>query len=167
MQFFHYIYFFNAFIFGCAGSLKPRTGLLQLRQVGNTLHCRAGIVTVAASLAGEPRLEALGLQYLQHVDFVVVAHRRSCSEACGILPDQGLNPCPLHWQADSHPPDHQGRPRNQGRHTPTPVCLRVICGGFHTLKGGAGRFRRKPEGSQSQALVLWTFTDEDCRLFND
>ena len=32
---------------------------------------------------------------------VVVAHRLSCSAACGIFPDQGLNPCPLHWQADS------------------------------------------------------------------
>ena len=25
----------------------------------------------------------------------------SCSEACGIFLDQGSNPCPLHWQADS------------------------------------------------------------------
>ena len=26
----------------------------------------------------------------------VVAHRPSCSAACGIPPDQGSNPCPLH-----------------------------------------------------------------------
>ena len=32
---------------------------------------------------------------------VVVAHGLSCSAACGIFPDQGTNPCPLHWQADS------------------------------------------------------------------
>ena len=32
---------------------------------------------------------------------VVVAHGLSCSAACGIFPDQDLNPCPLHWQADS------------------------------------------------------------------
>ena len=32
---------------------------------------------------------------------VVVAHGLSCSAACGIFPDQGLNPCPLHWHADS------------------------------------------------------------------
>ena len=25
----------------------------------------------------------------------------SCPMACGILPEQGSNPCPLHWQADS------------------------------------------------------------------
>ena len=28
-------------------------------------------------------------------------HGLSCSVACGIFPDQGSNPCPLHWQADS------------------------------------------------------------------
>ena len=28
---------------------------------------------------------------------VVVAHGLSCSTACGIFPDQGLNPGPLHW----------------------------------------------------------------------
>ena len=32
---------------------------------------------------------------------VFVAHGPSCSAACGIFPDQGSNPCPLHWQADS------------------------------------------------------------------
>ena len=32
---------------------------------------------------------------------VVVAHGLSCSAACGIFPDQGSNPCPLPWQADS------------------------------------------------------------------
>ena len=41
---------------------------------------------------------------------VVVAHRPSCSTACGIFPDQGSNPCPLHWQADSQPLRHQGSP---------------------------------------------------------
>ena len=41
---------------------------------------------------------------------VVVAHGPSCSAACGILPDQGSNPCPLHWQADPQPLSHQGSP---------------------------------------------------------
>ena len=39
---------------------------------------------------------------------VVVAHGLRCSAACGIFPDQGSNPCPLHWQADSQPLHHQG-----------------------------------------------------------
>ena len=39
---------------------------------------------------------------------VVVAHEFSCSLTCGIFLDQGLNPCPLHWQVDSYPLRHQG-----------------------------------------------------------
>ena len=42
---------------------------------------------------------------------VVVAHGPSCSVACGIFPDQGSNPCSLHYQADSQPLHHQGSPR--------------------------------------------------------
>ena len=34
----------------------------------------------------------------------------SCSEACGIFPNQGSNPCLLHWPADSLPLAHQGSP---------------------------------------------------------
>ena len=37
---------------------------------------------------------------------VVVAHGLSRSAACGIFPDQGSNPCALHWQADSQPLRH-------------------------------------------------------------
>ena len=44
---------------------------------------------------------------------VVVVHGPSCSAACGIFPDQGSNPCPLHRQADSQPLRHQGSPRFQ------------------------------------------------------
>ena len=46
----------------------------------------------------------------RHAGSVVVAHGSGCSAACGIFPDQGLNPCPLHWQADSQPLRHQGSP---------------------------------------------------------
>ena len=41
---------------------------------------------------------------------LVVAHGPSCSAACGIFPDQGLNPCSLHWQADSQPLAPPGKP---------------------------------------------------------
>ena len=46
-----------------------------------------------ASGAVAPRLKSIGL--------VVVVHGLSCSQAWGILPDQGWNPRPLHWQLDS------------------------------------------------------------------
>ena len=42
-----------------------------------------------------------GAWALGHVISVVVVHGLSCSLACGIFPDQGANPCALHWQADS------------------------------------------------------------------
>ena len=40
----------------------------------------------------------------------VVADGPSRSAACGIFPEQGSNPCPLHWQADPQPLRHQGSP---------------------------------------------------------
>ena len=40
----------------------------------------------------------------------IVAHGPSRSMARGILPDQGSNPRPLHWQANSQPLRHQGSP---------------------------------------------------------
>ena len=42
----------------------------------------------------------------------IVAHGPSRSAACGIFPDQGSNPRPPHWQADSQPLRHQGSPPN-------------------------------------------------------
>ena len=77
---------------------------------------------VVASLVAEHGLQVHGLQQLQHAGSVVVAcglqsagsvvvaHRFSFSVACGIFPDQGSNPCPLHWQADSYPLRRQGSP---------------------------------------------------------
>ena len=46
----------------------------------------------------------------RHACSAAVAHGPNCSAACGILPDQGSNPRPLHRQADSQPLRHQGSP---------------------------------------------------------
>ena len=43
---------------------------------------------------------------------VAVVYRLSCPVVHGTFPDQGLNPCPLHWQVDSQLLDHQGSPPN-------------------------------------------------------
>ena len=78
---------------------------------------------VYQSLQGEPRscgvcslflknyllLTALGLCCCTWA-FSHCTRGLSCPAACGILPDQGLNPCSLHWQAESQPLDHQGGP---------------------------------------------------------
>ena len=45
---------------------------------------------------------ACGLQQLWTLEpgSIVVVHGLSCPLACGIFPDQGSNPCVLHWQAN-------------------------------------------------------------------
>ena len=64
------------------------------------------LLIAVASLVAEHRL--LGVRAP-----VVAAHRLSCSLACRIFPDIGLNPCPLHWQLDSQSLDPQASPLYQ------------------------------------------------------
>ena len=66
-------------------------------------HCRAWAQGHVGSAAAAPGLSSTGS--------AAVAHRLGCSVVCGIFPDQGLNPCPLHWQADSLPLSHQRSPK--------------------------------------------------------
>ena len=63
---------------------------------------------------------------------VVVAHGPSCSAACGIFPDQGSNPCPLHWQTDSQPLCHQESPWRSAfdNRLCKFLCPQVICSFF-------------------------------------
>ena len=78
-----------------------------------------GLSLVAAS-GGHSSSRCMGLSLSQpllmwstgsrRTGSAVVAHGPSRSAACGIFPDQGSNPCPLHWQADSQPLHHQGSP---------------------------------------------------------
>jgi len=60
-----------------------------------------GLLIAVASLIAEHGLQSAGS--------VVVMHRLSCFESCGILPDQGSNWCPLHccW-VGSQQLDHEG-----------------------------------------------------------
>ena len=102
--FFNY-YLFYLFIFGCAGSLflcegpPPSCG-----KRGPPLIAVRGPPTIAAS----PAAEHTGSR---RAGPAAVAHGPSCSAACGIPPDQGSNPRPLHRQADSQPLRHQGSPQ--------------------------------------------------------
>ena len=78
---------------------------------GYSLIAVLGFLTAVASLAH--RLQGMQVSmveahpWLQSTGSVVVGHRLSDSAACRILPDQGSNPCLLHWLSRSH----QGRPR--------------------------------------------------------
>ena len=89
--------------FGCVGSSFLCEGLLQLAASGGHSSSRC---------AGLPPSRPLLLRSTgsRRAGSVVVAHGPGCSAACGIFPDQGSNPCPLHWQAASQPLRHQGSP---------------------------------------------------------
>ena len=55
---------------------------------------------------------------------IVLVRGPSCSTACGIFPDQGLNPYFLHWLVDSLPLNHHGNHdallESHEKHSPTP-----------------------------------------------
>ena len=66
---------------------------------GSSLVAARGFLFVGASLVAEHRLQGVQAS-------VAVVHRLTCPEACRIFLDQGSNPCPLLWEADSQPLDH-------------------------------------------------------------
>ena len=96
---------------------KPSSTLrsLYLRGVRATL-CRGAQASCCSgfSCRGARALGALSLVVAAcgpwRVGTVAVAHRLSCSLACGIFPDQGSNPCPLCWEVGSYPLSHKGSP---------------------------------------------------------
>ena len=92
-----FIYFWQCWVFVSVGGLSPVAA-----SGGHSSSWCTGL-----SLLWPLLLQSTGSG---RAGSVVLAHGPSCSTACGIFPDQGLNPCPLHWQADSQPPYHQGSP---------------------------------------------------------
>ena len=86
-----------------------------LRQVGATLQlCCMGFSCCGAPAIGHIGFRSCGTwsQQLQLRDSraqpqLVEVHKLHCSEACGILQDQGLNSCLLLWQVYSLPLSHQ------------------------------------------------------------
>ena len=95
--FIYYVYFWLCWVFVSVRGLSPVAA-----SGGHSSSRCAGL-----SLSRPLLLRSRGSR---RSGSVVVAHGPSCSAACGIFPDQGSNPCPLHWQADSQPLRHQGSP---------------------------------------------------------
>ena len=67
-----------------------------------------GLLIMVVSLVAEHRLQSAQASVvvapgLWNTGSVVVVHRFSCFTVCGILSDQGSNPCPLHCQVHSLP----------------------------------------------------------------
>ena len=97
-------FFFNLFIYFllCWVFVSVRGLSLVAESGGHSSSRCAGLSLSRPLLLGSTSSRCAGL--------VVVAHGPSCSATCGIFPDQGLNPCLLHLQADSQPLRHQGSP---------------------------------------------------------
>ena len=108
---------FIYFIFGCAWSSLLCTlfsscgewGLLSIF-CSWTYHC-GGFPCCGAWPLECVSFSSCGSWVLEH-RLVVVMLALICSMACGILPDQGSNPCILHWQADSLPLSYQKNPHS-------------------------------------------------------
>ena len=81
------------FICGCTGSLLLWADSLAAASRRYSLAVGHGLLTAVSSLVADLGPQSAGS--------VVVTHRLSYPLACGIFPDQGLNPGPLHWQANS------------------------------------------------------------------
>ena len=74
---------------------------LLVESGGYCLVAARKLLLLVVSLVSEHKLQAFGLQYLQLMGLAVVVHRLGCSEACGMFPDQGSNPYPLHCKMGS------------------------------------------------------------------
>ena len=101
---FLFIYLFIYLFMAVLGLCFCARAFSSCGERGATLHRGAR----ASSLSRPLLLRSTGSR---RAGSAIVAHRPSCSAACGIFPDQGSNPCPLHWQADSQPLRHQGSPK--------------------------------------------------------
>ena len=106
------------YVFGCAGFSLLR-GLFSsctalVSHCGGFSCSRAWALEQlgfgGASVVVARGLSSCGFRALEHSP-VVAVHGLSPA-ACGICLRQGLNPCLLHWQADSLPLSHQGSPHS-------------------------------------------------------
>ena len=113
---FYYLFIFKIFIYFSAvlGLYCCTRAFSSCGERGLLFIALCRLLTAVAYLVAEHGLQAHTFQQLQHAGSVVVVRQPQsvrasvvaarglrCSAACGIFPDQGLNPCPLHWQVDS------------------------------------------------------------------
>ena len=94
--------FIYLFILGCAGSSLLHgffSRYCKRRLLSSCSACRL-FVAVASLVVEHGHMQAsVGVAPgLPRTGSTVVAQGPSCSAACRIFPDQGSNPCLLHWQ---------------------------------------------------------------------
>ena len=99
------------FFFGCTGSSLKSGGYSSLRCTGFSSWWLLLSRNVGSRCAGSG-VAAHGLSSCGTKVYLPPASpARPQPPACGILPDQGLNPRSLHWQVDSHSLCHQESPK--------------------------------------------------------
>ena len=111
------IYFWMCWIFVATRRLFSSCGewgLISLQCTGFPFCMTSLVVELVlqgtkASLVVVIWLSSCGSQVLEH-RFSSLVPWLSCSTACGIFLDQGLNLCLLHWRVDSLPLSYQGSP---------------------------------------------------------
>ena len=103
------------FPLGCTGSLLQRGLFSGVGEQGLLSSCGAQASRGSSLSCCEAR--ARGCAGFSSCSSRALRHRLNscgprlgCSAACGTFPDQGSNPCLLHWQADSLPLSHLGSP---------------------------------------------------------
>ena len=144
IYFFKQLYLFNfwlCLVFIASGLFSGcgEWGLLSIF-CSWTYHC-GGFPCCGAWTLGCAGFSSCGSWVLEY-RLVVVMLGLIFSTACGILPDQGSNPCLLHYQADSLPLSYQESshshvasiPRRRQWH-PTPVLLPGESRGWRSLVG--------------------------------
>ena len=93
--------------------LRCCTGFSLAAASGGHSSCGAPTSRCRACLVSEHELKGVRdsvavAQGLQSIGSVVVVHGLTRSAAYGIFPNQGLNPCLLHWPVDSLPLSYEG-----------------------------------------------------------
>ena len=85
---------------------------LSIYLFGLCLRLRGCVGFSLAAVCGRLLLQGVGPRHAGLSSYSPQAQWLQCtgSVACGIFPDQGLNPRLQHWQVDSLPFSHQGIP---------------------------------------------------------
>ena len=85
----------------CCAWAIPSCGEWGLLSSCGTQASHCGGFSCCEAQALGARARHMGFSSCGAVGLAVVGHGLSCPTACGIFPEQGSNPCPLHWQVDS------------------------------------------------------------------
>ena len=106
--------FIIIYLFWLCWALRAAQAFLQLQSGDHSLVVVPGF-SLRWLLTVEHRLQDMWAQQSQFPGSRELAHQLwhtglVASQHVGVFPDQGSNPCLLHWQADSLPLSHQGSP---------------------------------------------------------